>query len=138
MFKKLTFFLFFVIAFVSLEAQVQPDTLPPYKKDNHMPAFRIQKFDETWLLETNLPKNVPTVIIYFSPDCAHCKHEAREIVKNIDKLKNVNFVWISYKEMELIKEFSMFWICINTQTCTQEGIPSIWYPLFTGLSSRLL
>lgn len=105
MFKKLTFFLFFVIAFVSLEAQVQTDTLPPYKKDNHMPAFRIQKFDDSWLTRDQLPKNVPTVIIYFSPDCAHCKHEAREIVKNIDKLKNVNFVWISYKEMELIKEF---------------------------------
>lgn len=103
--KKLTLFLFSLIAFMSLNAQVQTDTLPPYKKDNHMPAFKIQKFDNSWLTRDQLPKNVQTVIIYFSPDCGHCKHEAKEIIKHIDKLKTVNFVWISYKPMEEIKEF---------------------------------
>jgi hypothetical protein len=52
-----------------------------------------------------LPQYDYTAIIYFSPECNHCQYEATEIVKKIDSLKNVLFIWASYRDFEDIKKF---------------------------------
>lgn len=105
MLKKITFLLLFSFGCMAVNAQMQIDTVPPYKKDNRLPAFKIMQIDNTWLTKEQLPKSDFTVIIYFSPDCGHCQHEVKEIVKNIDKFKKVNFVWASYRSIPEIKEF---------------------------------
>jgi thioredoxin-related protein len=104
-YKKIVFSLLFAISFFATQAQSVVDTIPPYKKDPRMPAFRITQLNNSILTKEQLPKNAYTVIIYFSPDCPHCKYELKEIVKNIDKLLKVTFVWVSYKPMAEIKDF---------------------------------
>jgi len=65
-----------------VHAQSSFDTIPPYKKDKRLPAFQIQLVDSTLFSKAQLPKNKNyTVIVYFSPDCGHCQHEAKELVK---------------------------------------------------------
>ena len=56
-------------------------------------------------IKEQLPKKEYTVIIYFAPDCGHCQHEMKEIIKSIDKFNKVNFVWVSFKSMPEISEF---------------------------------
>ena len=90
---------------VSLHAQASFDTIPPYKKDNHIPPFKILKIDNTWFSNEQLPKKDYTIIIYFAPDCGHCQHEIKEIIKNYDKFSKVNFVWVSFKSLPEITEF---------------------------------
>jgi thioredoxin-related protein len=85
------------------QAQLIHDTIP-YQKDPHIPAFKITLTNSAILTKEQLPKNAYTVIIYFSPDCPHCKHELKEIIKNIDQLSKVTFIWASYKPMPEIKE----------------------------------
>jgi thiol-disulfide isomerase/thioredoxin len=50
-----------------------------------------------------------TIIIYFSPDCGHCQHEATEISKNMDSLKNAFFVFVAYKSLEDIQGFTSYY-----------------------------
>lgn len=82
------------------------DTVPPYKKTTKIPEFAILKSDSTWFTNKEIPENKPTVIIYFSPDCGHCQMTAQEFVKDMDELKDVNLVWISYHTPEQIKTFA--------------------------------
>ena len=93
------------ICAITVHAQATFDTIPPYKKDNRMPDFKILKLDNTWFSKEQLPKNDYTIIIYFAPDCGHCQHEMKEIIKEIDKFKKVNFVWVSFKSLAEISAF---------------------------------
>ncbi|SJZ39478.1 TlpA family protein disulfide reductase [Sediminibacterium ginsengisoli] len=94
-----------------LFAQAKMENLPPYKKDPKMPNFRILLTDSTtWFTKDQLPKTDYTAIIYFSPDCGHCQHEAKEVVKYMDSLKNVFFVWVNYRHtMNDLKAFSEYY-----------------------------
>lgn len=82
-----------------------------YKKDPKIPAFNILLPDSTWFTRDQLPmtKYDYTFIIYFSPDCPHCQHEATEIVKNMDSLSNAFFVFVSYKPLQDIQGFGSYY-----------------------------
>ena len=45
------------------------------------------------------------MLMIFSPDCDHCKHETEELVKNIVKFKNVHIVMASFISITEIKKF---------------------------------
>jgi hypothetical protein len=83
----------------------------PYKSDPKMPAFKILLPDSTWFTREQVPlsKYDYTFIIYFSPDCGHCQHEATEIVKHMDSLKNAFFVFVAYKPLEDIQGFASYY-----------------------------
>ena len=82
------------------------DTVPPYKKTTKIPEFAIIKTDSVWFTNKQLPENKPLVIIYFSPECGHCQMSAEEFVKDMDKLKGVELVWVSYHTPQQIKDFA--------------------------------
>ena len=84
---------------------IEQDTIPPYKKDPHIPRFSILLADSTSFTKAQLPKYDYTAIIYFSPDCGHCQYTTKEIVRHMDSLKNVFFVFVAYKSVAIIKEF---------------------------------
>ncbi|MES2373268.1 MAG: thioredoxin-like domain-containing protein [Bacteroidota bacterium] len=93
----------------SLAAQTKEEA--PYKKDPNLPSFNILLPDSTWFTKDQLPKTKYdyTIIIYFSPDCGHCQHEATEISKNMDSLKNAFFVFVAYKSLEDIQGFASYY-----------------------------
>ncbi|CAM3482798.1 TlpA family protein disulfide reductase [Sphingobacterium prati] len=53
----------------------------------------------------NLAKDKNTVFILFDPGCSHCQHEATELEKNIDRLKDVNIFYISMNDPALVLGF---------------------------------
>lgn len=105
MINKIIFVWLFSFGLCTLHAQPQIDTVPPYKKDNRMPDFKILQMNNNWVSRDQLPKRDYTVIVYFSPDCGHCQHEVKEMIKKMDQLSKVNLVWASYKSVEEIREF---------------------------------
>ena len=103
---KQLFFITLICSFSLLSIGQSPiDTIPPYQKNKAMPEFKLLQTDSSWLAKKDLPTYDYTAIIYFSPECSHCQHEAVEIVKNIDSLKNVLFIWASYRDFDDIKKF---------------------------------
>ncbi len=104
--KKIVLAALTLILFSGIKAQVMYDTTAPYKKTKTIPDFQILKTDSTWFTNKQLPSNEPVVIVYFSPDCGHCQLTAQEFVKDMNKLKNVFFVWTSYHSVDEIKAFA--------------------------------
>jgi hypothetical protein len=77
-----------------------------------LPALTMRLVDTTILLNTDQIKTgMPLVIIYFSPDCSHCREETRQLVSHIDQFKNVRFLFLtpmSYDDLiYFYKEFKL-------------------------------
>jgi thiol-disulfide isomerase/thioredoxin len=92
---------------LSMFAQQNLDPNAPFQKDKNLPAFSLTTVQGKEVTQKDIPasyKNV--VILIFSPDCSHCQHEAEELNKSADKLKNVYFIWDSYKDIAAIKQFA--------------------------------
>lgn len=53
----------------------------------------------------NVAKDKNTVFILFDPGCSHCQHEASELEKNLDRLKDVNIYYISMNDPALVLGF---------------------------------
>lgn len=93
--KYILSFLTFMLFASVLHAQTY-DSIPPYQKDSTLPKFLLLNEDSAWFNTAQLPKKTPVVFIFFNPDCSHCQHEAEELVKNMDKLKKIDFIWTTY------------------------------------------
>jgi thioredoxin-related protein len=103
--KMIPTVLVLLIAFGAL-AQTDSVPPPPYKRFPTLPPIKLLLTDSTtWYMKSDFPKKTPVFIMLFSPDCDHCKHETEEIIKNIDKFKNIEIVMATPLAMEKIKEF---------------------------------
>ena len=83
----------------------QTDSIqPPYKRFPTPPPFKLLLTDSSsYFTKADLEKKKPLLLMVFSPDCDHCKHETEELIKNIDKFKKVQIVmatWLSFTEMK--------------------------------------
>lgn len=96
-----------LISFFSISsfAQTDIDTVPPYLRSKTIPEFKIIQPSGKVFTQKDIPAEKPVVIIYFSPDCGHCKIEAEEIVKSKDSLQQAIFIWVSYKDPKAIAVF---------------------------------
>lgn len=104
--KQIVLAILSVIILNSLEAQQVYDTTAPFRKTKTIPDFKILQTDSTWFTNKQIPANEPVVIVYFSPECGHCQLTAQDFVREMDKLKNVFFVWTSYHSVADIKQFA--------------------------------
>lgn len=95
-----------IICIGGLGLQAQQSTLPPFLKTKKLPEFNILQTDSTWFTHKELPKADFTIIIYFSPDCGHCQHEAKEMMNYMDSLQHTFILWTSYRDMADIKGFA--------------------------------
>jgi len=80
---------------------------PPYQKDPHIPTFSLLLTDSSHFSQLNIPKNKPTIIGYFSPECSHCQGDAKRIAEKLDSLKDITFIWSSSHDVDKIKDFAI-------------------------------
>lgn len=104
--KHVVLFFVAVAATLGLFAQDGGSDLPLFMKTKKLPEFNILQPDSTWFTKQQLPEADFTIIVYFSPDCGHCQHEAKEMMNNMDSLKNTFILWVSYRDMPDIKGFA--------------------------------
>jgi len=57
----------------------------------------------------DLAKTGNIVFILFDPTCSHCQHEASDIGKNYDQVKDVNFYFVSMNDPALMASFLDTW-----------------------------
>ena len=81
------------------------------KNDGTIAHYRILKTDSTFTSYTDLKKNQPVMLIYFGPDCPHCQRLTLEMKQNMDVLKKVQIVMVTFTKtespwMSMIKNFS--------------------------------
>lgn len=57
----------------------------------------------------SVPRDKPFVLFYFGPYCPYCQNQMKEIIRNIDKLKNINFYLITpYSYSDMMKFYGDF------------------------------
>jgi thioredoxin-related protein len=88
----------------------QTDSLQlPYVKNPTFPPVRLLMTDSTiHTIKDELPRKRPILLMVFSPSCEHCKHEAEDLVKNIEKFKKITIVMatmLPWNEMMVFRNF---------------------------------
>ena len=115
--------LFFALSFI-LSSQANAQALPPqpaqapqqtdpapapapYLSNPTIPPFHLLKLDSaTYLTKDDIKKNHRTIILYFSPDCEHCRHQTEAILANSDKFKDIEIVMATYQPFGELKDFN--------------------------------
>lgn len=92
---------------LSLKAQTgQAPTAPAFQRFPNVPPFRLLKLDSSsFLTKEDLKKHRRTIIMYFSPECDHCKHQTEDLLASIDKFKDIDIVMATYQPFGEMKEF---------------------------------
>ncbi len=87
-------------------SDAQNDSLPVYQRFPSVPPFHIMRLpDSTSFAKEDLKRRKPLVLILFSPDCDHCKHETTELLKNYELFKKAQIVMVSSLDFNSIKKF---------------------------------
>lgn len=82
-----------------------------YKKQvaeniKQMPVFSYFDLEGNLFTKDNLPNNKPVLFVYYNSECDFCNHEAEMIQQNLEKLKDIHIVFISFEKTDKIKEFA--------------------------------
>ena len=105
--KSVLFVLVCFFSFCSAEAQMpsQP-TEAPYLKNPGIPPFRLLEVDSvTYLTKEVLKKNQLVMLMFFSPECEHCKHQMRDILDNFSQFKDIQIVMATFQPFNEMKAF---------------------------------
>lgn len=88
-------------------AKTHTDSLRPYQKYPSLPAFNILEMDSTTIFNTyNIPKGKPVAIVFFDPECKHCKRTMKRLTSSMDSVKNVSFYFVTpHHYMGNVKKF---------------------------------
>ena len=92
---------------ISAKKLASPVDSAPYLKFPELPAFNILSIDSVTLFNTyNIPKGKPVALLFFDPDCKHCKANIQELTKKMDSLRNVDFYLFSARhDLSMIRTF---------------------------------
>ena len=78
-----------------------------------MPAFSYVTLENKVFTQESLVQSTPTLFIYFNSECDFCNHEAEMVQQNIEQLKDIQVVFISYEPIEKIKQFATKFKLLN-------------------------
>ena len=97
MYKKIVSLFFSLFLFCSLFAQTSSNA--------GIAPFKITLANGKPYTYKQLKKNTPTVLIYFSPTCDHCKAFTTELMKHTKELQNKQIIMIGYEPVAEVKKF---------------------------------
>ena len=66
--------------------------------------FEIQLSNGKKFVKQDLKKE-PVIIVYFSPDCGHCKDFTKEILQHQSAIKNKQMVMVTYTPLSTVEQF---------------------------------
>jgi thiol-disulfide isomerase/thioredoxin len=89
-----------------LQAQATDSMQPPYLRFPNLPPFSLLKVDSSgYLTKDDLKKNHLTLLMYFSPECEHCKHQTEDLLASMAQFKDVEIVMATLLPFQEMKEF---------------------------------
>lgn len=109
----------------------------PYLKQKALPAFDAVYLNGKDTLNTyNIPSGKPILIVYFSPDCDHCKKMLDAFLPQMDRIKNVDVYFMSFMPVIAMQVFNSAYhldTYPNTRFIGQDF--RFFFPAFYGVSA---
>ncbi len=97
-----------LLCMIGLVAFGQQDTIPPYKKNPGWPPLILTQLDNKEITSKDL-KASPTIVMYFSPECHHCKSQMDDIIKHHKELSKYQIILATYQPAQEIKTFVTYY-----------------------------
>jgi thiol-disulfide isomerase/thioredoxin len=98
-------FLFFCLAIAAGCTEAQTTFTPP----TSIPPYHILTTDSVYTTPASLKRNKAVMIIYFAPDCSHCRHLMGEMKPVMKEFRNIQVVMVTFvnpeKQFRAIKDF---------------------------------
>lgn len=85
-------------------AQTKAVDSPSYNQSSIIPPINILQIDSTILTKKGL-NHQATLIMFFSPDCDHCKQQWKDMEKRMKELKKYQIIMVTYQPFEEMVEF---------------------------------
>ena len=70
-----------------------------------IPSFRMVLTDGSFFSTDDLKKDRPVILIYFAPDCDHCKALMKEFFKRVDDFRKADVMMITFKPLREVTPF---------------------------------
>lgn len=100
-----SFILLFIIA--ALAGCFGSDPQKTGLEGKAMPEFSLLLTDSsTWIDSRSIPTGKPIALFYFSPYCPYCRDQTKEIIEDMDKLKGIQFYFVTNFSIQDLKSFS--------------------------------
>jgi thioredoxin-related protein len=96
-----------LFSFFSIQAQ-STAALPeaPYLKNPGFPPVHLLEVDSVhYINKENIKKNHKILLIFFSPECEHCKHQTRDILADFGRFKDIQIVMATFQPFDEMKTF---------------------------------
>ncbi|AXY74754.1 hypothetical protein D3H65_12510 [Paraflavitalea soli] len=104
---KYTFIILILLIASCQSEDKQLDTTVPAGMD--IPAFNAQLADSTtWITAKDIPQGQATALVYFGPYCPYSKHQVKEILDNVEDLKNIRVYLITPFPYQAMHQFYDF------------------------------
>jgi len=98
-------------SFCSVQAQTSP-ALPeaPYLKNPGFPPIRLLQVDSVhFVTKDDIKKNHKILLMFFSPECEHCKHQTSDILADFSKFKDIEIVMATFQPFDEMKTFYSYY-----------------------------
>lgn len=95
---------------ITLQAQTAVSTEPAYVKNPDFPPIRLLKVDSShYITKADIKKNRRILLMFFSPECEHCKHQIRDILADFSKFKDIEIVMATFQPFDEMKTFYSYY-----------------------------
>lgn len=89
---------------IGLSATAQEDA-PDYLRNPTLPPFILLGVDSIQFTKADIGSK-KTLIMLLSPDCGYCRLQTDSLIGNIDKLKDVEIIMVSFDPLQMLRKFS--------------------------------
>jgi|SRR5665213_284735 len=70
-----------------------------------IPPFRMQLTNEKNFTAKNVSQTKPVIIIYFAPDCEHCRNLIKAVLSKSQNFRNAQVILVSFEPLTMIISF---------------------------------
>jgi thioredoxin-related protein len=82
----------------------------PYLKNPIIPPFQLLEVDSVHMItKESIKKNRRVLLMFFSPECEHCKHQMQDILADFDKFKDIEIVMATFQPFEQMQTFYTYY-----------------------------
>ena len=105
--NQVRFFFISVICLLSLSTSYAQQKLSFYDSLGIMPPFRFYQLNSQVFTPDSLIQGKPAILIYFKQDCPYCEEQAKIVLKLLNEVNDIQFIFITKEDTTSIRSYAI-------------------------------